>query len=142
MAQDLRRESFQPKYCVHTKNIFSLLDLPTKDETHKTLMKHLEVCPVCAQEFKNFQLGATAAQVYIPKVVMDRELKESFEREVGDLFKILRLDEREVLKHNVKKSFRTLDQMGIDFLKVLASKSMIKVYVVASILFFILKYFF
>jgi hypothetical protein len=131
-----------PKQCIHTKNIYSLLDMSPKDEVHKNLTKHIESCSVCAQELKKFRLKSLAAQVYIPKVVMDRDLRQSFEREVGELFKILQLDEREALKRNVKHKIKTLDQMGVDFIKTLSSKSMIKVYIIAAAMFLALKYFF
>lgn len=141
MSHDLRREPILTRQCIHTKNIYSLLDMSAKEEAYKNLSKHIETCSVCAQELKKIQLKNTAAQVFIPKAVMDRDLRQSFEREVSELFKVMQLDEREVLKHNVKRGFKTLDQMGIDFLKMLSSKSMIKVYVVAAAMFFALKYF-
>lgn len=141
MSYDLRREPSLNKHCIHTKNIYSLLDMPVKDEAYKNLSKHIETCSVCAQEFKKFQLKSSAAQVFIPKVIMDRELRQSFEREVSELFKVMRIDEREILKHNVKNGFKTIDQMGIAFLNTLRSKSMIKIYVIAIAMFFALKYF-
>lgn len=128
--------------CIHTKNIYSLMDMSPKDEVYKNLAKHIESCSVCAKELKKFQLKSLAAQVYIPKVVMDRDLRQSFEREVGELFKILQLDEREALKRNVKHKIKTLDQMAVDFIKTLSSKSMMKVYIIAAAMFFALKHFF
>lgn len=118
------------------------MDMSPKDEAHKMLSKHVENCQVCAQELKKFQMKSSAAQVYIPKATMDHDLRQSFEREVGELFKILQLNEREALKHTVKKKFRTLDQMGIDFIATMTSKSMIKIYVIAAAMFVALKYFF
>lgn len=142
MSHDLRPEPTRARACIHTKNIYSLPDLSPKDEAYKNLSKHVENCPSCSQELKRFQMKSAAAQVYIPKVVMDRDLRQSFEREVSELFKVLQLDEREKLKANVKSKFKFLDQMGIDFLKTLSSKKMLKMYVVAGVLFLALKYYF
>lgn len=141
MPYDLRMEPTTARKCIHTKNIYSLLDMPAKDESYKNLSKHIESCPVCSQEFKTFQTKTTAAQIYIPKAIMDHDLRQSFDREVGELFKVMNLNEREALKRNVKKGFKTLDQMGIDFLKTLSSKPMIKIYAVAAVMFLALKHF-
>lgn len=141
MSHDLRFEPGTARQCIHTKNIYSLMDMSAKDEAHKALSKHVESCQVCAQELKKFQMKSTAAQVYIPKATMDHDLRQSFEREVGELFKVLQLNEREALKHSVKNKFKTLDQMGIDFIGTLTSKSMIKIYFIAIAMFLALKYF-
>lgn len=141
MSHDLRMEPQTARSCIHSKNIYSLMDMSPKDEAYKNLSKHIESCPVCAKEFRKFQLKISAAQIYIPKAVMDRDLRQSFEREVGELFKVLQLSEREALKHKVKTKFRTIDQMGIDFLKTLSSKQMIKIYFIAAATYAALKYF-
>jgi hypothetical protein len=138
---DLRTEPTTARKCIHTKNIYSLLDMPAKDETYKNLSKHIESCPVCSLEFKKFQSKSSEAKVFIPKAIMDHDLRQSFDREVGELFKVMNLNEREALKRNVKKGIKTIDQMGIDFLKTLSSKSMIKIYAVAVGMFFVLKHF-
>lgn len=130
------------KHCVHTKNIYSLMDLPKKGDSYKTLTKHLETCAVCTEEFQMFQAHAAMAKVHIPKAIMDHDLRESFEREVTELFKAMDLNDRELLKKNVKKGFLFLDSMGIDFIKNLASKTMIKAYIVALFTFIFLKLFF
>lgn len=117
------------------------MDTPKKDEAYKRMTKHVESCPVCAEELKKFQLKTMAAQVFIPKVVMDRDLRQSFEREVSELFKVMNLNERELLKRNVKKGFRFIDSMGVDFLKNLASRTMIKTYIFALAIFICLKIF-
>lgn len=129
------------KHCVHTKNIYSLMDLPKKGDTYKTLNKHLETCAACAEELQKFQAHAAQAKMYIPKAVMDHDLRESFEREVGELFKVMNLNDREILKKNVKEGFHFLDRMGIDFIKNLASKTMFKTYIIALFAFICLKLF-
>jgi hypothetical protein len=127
--------------CIHTKNIYSLLDLPKSDESFKKMHKHLESCSVCSREFQMFQLKTAATIAFIPKISMDRDLHQSFEREVGELFKVMNLNERERLKRNVKDGFVLLDQMGIEFIRNLASKTMLKTYVLAGVLFICLKLF-
>lgn len=121
--------------------MYSLLDTPKKEEAYKKLSKHLEVCRACKEEFQKFQLKTMAAQVYIPKALMDHDLRQSFEREVGELFKVMNLDNRENLKKNVKKGFLFIDTMGVDFLKNLTSKTMLKTYLMAVFIFIFLKLF-
>lgn len=140
MPQEFNFDKNLAKNCVHTKNIYSMLDMPTQDEAYKRLSKHVESCNVCSLEFKKFQSKTMAAQVFIPKVMMARDLRQSFEREVSELFKVMDLNERELLKKNVKKGFRFIDSMGVDFIKNLGSKTMIKAYVLAAFLFALLKF--
>lgn len=128
-------------YCVHTKQVYSLRDLNPKDELYKKINKHIETCKVCNKEFQLFQVKVAATQVFIPKATIDRDLRESFEREVGELFKVMNLNERERLKKSVKNSLVFADQMGLAFLQNLFSKSMLKAYLVAGTLFIILKVF-
>ncbi|MGZ3786998.1 MAG: hypothetical protein ACXVLQ_00665 [Bacteriovorax sp.] len=142
MTQELNFTNVGKRHCVHTKHIYSMLDMSKKDEAYKRLSRHIETCPVCARELQNFQHKSMAAQVFIPKISMDRDLRQSFEREVGELFKVMNLNEREQLKRNVKKGFRFIDALGVDFLKNLASKTMLKAYVLAVFIFIGLKVFF
>jgi hypothetical protein len=141
VPQDLNFDKNFPKYCIHTKLIYTLLDTPKKEESYKRLNKHVENCPVCSEELKSFQMKTMAAQVFIPKMSMDRDLRQSFEREVGELFKVMNLNEREMLKRNVKKGFLLIDNLGVEFLKNLASRTMFKTYFFALIIFICLKLF-
>lgn len=129
------------RQCIHTKHVYSLLDTPKKEEAYKKLSKHLEVCRACKEEFQKFQTKTMASQVFIPKALMDHDLRQSFEREVGELFKVMNLNNRENLKKSVKKGFLFIDTMGIDFLKNLASKTMLKTYLMAVFIFIFLKLF-
>jgi len=99
------------------------MDLPKKEESYKTLSKHVGNCTICNEEFQKFQAHSIAARTCIPKAVMDHDLRESFEREVGELFKVMNLNDREILKKNVKKGFHFLDSMGIDFIKKFSIKN-------------------
>ena len=118
-----------------------MLDLPKSEDSYKRLTKHLETCVTCTNEFKQFQLKTAASQVFIPKVLMDRDLRQSFEREVGELFKVMDLNERELLKRNVKNGFRFIDNMGIAFIQNLFSKTMLKTYFFAGAVFICMKLF-
>jgi hypothetical protein len=111
------------------------------DESYGILKKHLESCSICNSEFQNFQLKNTQALILIPKVSMDRDLRHSFEREVVELFKAMDLNDRILLKRNVKQGFIFLDKMGIEFIHNLFSKSMLKTYVFALVVFIGLKIF-
>ena len=77
------------------------------------MSKHLESCSICSNELAKFKLKVIEAQVYIPKTIMDKDLRQSFEREVVELFRVMNLNERQALKQNVKNSFRFIDRMGI-----------------------------
>lgn len=134
-------EKINSQHCIHTKHVYSLLDTPKNEDAYRKLNKHLETCSACNKEFQKFQLKTAAAQIYIPKALMDRDLRESFEREVGELFKAMNLNNRQILKSNMKKGFRFIDSMGIDFLKNLVSKTMIKSYLFAMAIFIGLKLF-
>lgn len=126
--------------CIQTKNIYSLLDLPKDDDQYKKMSKHLETCPNCKKEFQIFQLKNMANQIYIPKVIMDKDLRQLFEREISELFKVMDLNKRELMKKNVKKGFVFIDKMGIEFIHNLSSRSMFKAYVFAIVIFVSLKY--
>ena len=104
------------------------------------MSKHLESCSICSNELAKFKLKVIEAQVYIPKTIMDKDLRQSFEREVVELFRVMNLNERQALKQNVKNSFRFIDRMGIEFIKNLASKNMLKFYFLGMVLFFGLKH--
>jgi len=115
--------------------------MPKNDESYKAMKKHLENCSICNNEFQNFQAKNTQALTLIPKFSMDRDLRQTFEREVVELFKAMDLNDRKLLKRNVKQGFIFLDKMGIEFIRNLFSKAMIKTYVFALVIFIGLKIF-
>jgi hypothetical protein len=129
------------RQCIHTKHVYSLIDTPKKEESYKKLSKHLEVCSICTEEFSKFQLKAMASQVHIPKAIMGRDLRESFEGEVHELFKVMNLNEQEQLKKRVAKTFRFADKMSVGFMANLVSRPMIKAYLLALFAFIFLKLF-
>ena len=139
--QELNTKKSFPQNCIHTKHIYSFYDMSKNDESYGILKKHLESCSICNSEFQNFQLKNTQALILIPKVSMDRDLRHSFEREVVELFKAMDLNDRILLKRNVKQGFIFIDKMGIEFIHNLFSKSMLKTYVFALVVFIGLKIF-
>ncbi len=138
---DFNLKSKNANHCVHTKNIYALLDISSNEESYKKLTKHVESCLQCAEELNQFKLKTQAAQIYIPKVVMDRDLRQSFEREVSELFKVMNLNDRQALKRNVKNGFQIIDSIGLSFIKNLKSKTMIKAYMLGFLIFLSLKFF-
>ena len=139
--QELKIKKSFPKNCIQTKHIYSLYDMTKNDESYGILKKHLENCSICNNEFQNFQLKNTQALTLIPKVSMDRDLRQTFEREVVELFQAMDLNDRKLLKRKVKKGFIFLDKMGIEFIKNLFSKAMVKTYIFALVIFIGLKIF-
>jgi len=130
------------KHCVHTKNIYSLMDIPHKEDSYKRFAKHLESCRQCSEQFKIFKFKNEAAQIYIPKVHMDRDLRQSFEREVSELFKLMNLNERQALKRNVKNKLQQIDSIGLSIIENFTSKRMVKAYLMGLFIFLGLKFFF
>lgn len=141
MSSSMQPNQEVPRQCIHTKHVYALMDTPKKEESFKKLSKHLETCRSCSEEFSKFQVKTLAARVYIPKALMDHDLRQSFEREVGELFKVMDLNNRELLKKSVKKGFLFVDSLGVDLLKNLASKTMMKTYLMAFFIFIFLKLF-
>jgi hypothetical protein len=140
-AQNLNHEKVKSNYCVHKKHVYSMIDLSVNDESYKKMNKHLENCSVCKNELVTFQSRTLASQVFIPKALMDSDLRQSFEGEVVQLFKAMNLNEREMIKKNVKNSFIFIDQLGIEFIKNLVSKTMFKTYFIGLVIFICLKMF-
>lgn len=81
-------------------------------------------------------------KIYIPKPMIDKESKEIFEREITELFKLFNLNERIAAKIRIKNKIRSVDNMGAELLRSLASTTMIKGYVAALLAFIILKQYF
>ena len=130
------------KKCIHTKSIFSLIDLDFEDDTFVNIKKHSDKCEACSSELRKFELLNQQATFFIPKPQIDTETKASFEREVHEVFKAFDLNEKEQLKSKIKKKIKKIDTVGADFLKNLGSKSMVKTYAFGIVLFVVLKQFF
>ena len=138
--EPIKSQDSKNKFCVHTKNIYSLLDLPVVDESFKKLSKHVEGCSICESEFKNYKKKNERLKLLIPEAVMDKDLHQTFDSEIGELFHTLELSDRAALKKKVKNKFKFIDQMGIEFLGNLISKTMIKYYLLGAVVFLGLKH--
>jgi hypothetical protein len=130
------------KSCIHTKSIFSLIDLDFEDEAFVSINKHVEKCDACSTALKNFELQNQQATFFIPKPQIDADTKASFEREVHDVFRVFELNEKEQLRLKIKKKIKNIDTAGAEFIKNLSSKNMIKTYVLGLMLFVVLRQFF
>ena len=139
-VEPIKLQELRSKTCVHTKNIYSMLDLPIFDDSFKRLSKHIESCSTCALEFKNYKKNNERLKAIIPEAVMDKDLNQTFESEIVELFHTLELSDRAALKKKVKNKFKFIDQMGIDFLANLTSKTMIKYYLLGAVVFLGLKH--
>lgn len=113
-----------------------------EEESYHRLHKHLSGCDVCQKAYKHFELKNFEAKVYIPKPQIDSETKLVFEGEVHEIFKTFDLNEKERLKKKIKSNIKKLDNAGIDFIRNLGSKSMLKTYALGAVLFVLLRQFF
>ncbi len=134
--------SISKDYCIHTKNVFSLMDLHPEDKSYQKIKKHMDDCQVCEGAYKKFEFKNLEAKIHIPKPQIDSETKEIFENEIHELFKTLDLNEKALLRKKIKSNIKKIDVAGIEFIKNLASKGMIKTYVFGAALFVVLKQFF
>ncbi len=128
--------------CIHSKNIFSLADLPQEDETFLKIKNHIDTCRVCSSRYAQFNTQVEAMRMYIPKPIIDRESKEVFEREIHDLFKVLNLNPSAAAKARLKQKLKSVDVIGASFISHLTSKTMLKAYAFAGFTYLTLKYFF
>jgi protein subunit release factor A len=116
-----------------------MLDLSPASDAYKRLSKHVETCKPCASELESFKKKSESIKSYIPTIQMDKELKESFAREIEDVFKIMDFNTSTRLKKNVTSKFKAIDQFGLDFLGIIKSKRMILVYLALSIVYLGIK---
>ena len=128
--------------CIHTKSIFSLIDLDFEDDTFVNIKKHSDKCDACSNALRKFELQNQQAIFLIPKPQIDTETKNTFEREVAEVFRAFELNEKVQLKLKIKKNIKKIDTAAIDFIKNLSSKNMMKTYAFGLMLFVVLKQFF
>lgn len=127
--------------CIHTKNIFSLIDLSEKDKMYDFLVNHEKKCTQCSTKLKKFKEDNFAVKVYVPKPFMPKDMRESFNREVSDLFKVAGLNEVQNQKNKIKYSLKAVDTTAAAIIEGFISKKMFKGYGVALLVFVALKYF-
>jgi hypothetical protein len=140
---DRRLSEITPtKNCIHTKNVFSLLDLGVQDESFLRMRKHMDNCKICEKEFNDFKFKSLEVKIHIPKPLIDSETKEVFSREITELFKTFELNQKTLLRKKIKTNIKKIDTFGISFLKTLTSKAMLASYAFGAVLFVVLKKFF
>jgi transcriptional antiterminator len=127
-------------HCIHTKNIYSLVDLTKQDAMYDFLVDHEIKCRQCSSMLNNFKENNLAIKVFVPKPFLSKDLRETFNGEVTELFKIAGLNIFENKKQKIKNELLSIDRLGVGFIGNLFSKSMIKAYVLALFLFAGLKY--
>lgn len=130
------------KTCIHTKSIFSLIDLDFEDEAFVNIKKHSDKCEACTEALKKFELQNQQASFFIPKPQIDADTKAVFEREVHEVFRTFELNEKEQIRLKIKKKIKHIDAAGAEFLKNLSSKNMMKTYAFGLVLFVVLRQFF
>jgi hypothetical protein len=128
--------------CVHTKNVFSLVDLAHHDDNYQRIKKHVDGCQVCDTHYKKFELENLAVKIYIPKPQIDTETKEIIAREISELFKTFDLNEKTLLRKKIKTNIKKIDSIGMGLMKNLVSKTMLASYAGGVVLFIVLKQFF
>lgn len=135
---DLKSKNF--KNCIHTKNIFSLIDLDEDIERAQFLNQHLNECDQCKKSYKYFKEKMFAAATFIPKPHMDRELKDTFDRELSELLKSLNINDSVVRKKMILNKLNTANIYAETIVKLAFSKTMFVSYGVAGILYLLFRF--
>ena len=130
------------KNCIHTRNVYSLVDLNPIDENHIRIKKHTDHCGICTEALKAFEEKIIENKIYIPKPQIDLETRDVFNREVSEIFKTFDLNEKNRLKKKIKNKIKSIDSIGVDFIKNLTSKNMLTTYAFGALLFVVLRQFF
>jgi hypothetical protein len=138
------RELSSQNKCIHTKNIILAWDLDQAEKIikHNKNQKHLETCLLCKSALKKYEMENIEIKMYIPKPLIDLETNETFKREVSELFQVLDLNEKDVLKKKMQEKIKSLDALGIGILSSLSSRKMLSTYAAGFLLFLVLKKFF
>lgn len=128
--------------CIHTKNIFSLLDQNPAEEGYKKIKKHVDSCQTCEIVLKTFELESIEVKIHIPKPQIDTETKDNYTREVSEIFKAFDLNEKAALRAKIKSKIKGIDSFGLSLIKNVTSRKMMATYAFAGVLFVVLKQFF
>jgi len=138
VKEPFRREELSP--CIHTKNIYALLDLGKRDAMYNFLSTHEKKCVRCSSQLQKYKEENLAAKVFIPKPFMPKDLRETFSGELAELFRVAGLNEIENQKKKIKAGLLSLDHLGETYINNLFSKNMIRVYAFALIAFIGLRF--
>lgn len=126
--------------CIHTKNIFSLIDLDDEVERAQFFTKHLNECDQCKMSYHFFKEKMFAAKTFIPKPVMDKELKDTFDRELTELLKSLNINDSIVRKKMILNKLSTVNIYAEVFIKNAFSKTMFFSYGIAGMLYLLFRF--
>jgi len=123
--------------CIHTRNITMLFDLNPKDDQYQIYQKHLTECNACKKTYNHFAEEMKAIQVFIPKAIMEKDIKESFEREIHEVLVSLDLD---IVSKQKNAWWIKFNAIGEQVLKSFWSKTMLWGFVLALVSYILLKF--
>ena len=126
--------------CIHTRNILTLIDLDARDNLYNFLINHEKKCTQCSSRLKKFKEDNFAAKIYISKPFMPKDMSETFNQEVSELFKVAGLNEAINKKNKIKHTLQFLDKTGETLINNLSSKMMMQAYAVALLCFLGLRF--
>ena len=125
--------------CIHTKNVYSLIDISNKDDFYLKVDQHIKGCQTCKDEFEKYKQKQFAIKFLIPKPSIDSETREIFENEVAEMFKSFDLNEKVLHKKKIKNKILLIDSFGSGVIKHVTSTKFYVIYVLGIGLYFILK---
>lgn len=134
-----KRTKAKKSVCIHSRNLISLVDLTPKDEAYSFYNNHIKTCEICAKEYKKISEKVIASQVYIPKPVMELDMKESFEREIHELLVNLKINHDEYKRNKAVSLVTRIDQFGLAFIKSLNSKAFFIALALSALAYYFLK---
>jgi uncharacterized protein with ATP-grasp and redox domains len=101
---------------------------------------HQKQCLNCSQQLSQFKEQCIAMKVHVPKPYLPKDLRETFNGELSELFKISGLNDLENEKRKIKDKIHLLDKFGEEFFKSVLSQKMITVYVFTLAVSLFMKY--
>lgn len=128
------------KSCIHTKNIFSLIDLEGDLDKAHFLNQHLKECTHCQKTYHIFKEKMFAANTFIPRPLMDRELRDTFDRELSALLKSLKINDSVVRKEILIEKLSAINLFAESFIKNMFSKNMFFTYGLAGGIYLLFKF--
>lgn len=128
--------------CIHTKNVMSLININSNQLQNTELLSHVKNCPTCSKEYNLRKGQIEGLNIFIPRPLMDKELKETFDRELHELLVHFGLNDKANRERLAVTYLSTLNSYGETILKVLFSKSMLAAYACAGVMYLLLKQYF
>lgn len=137
MKESLKRESRYRK-CIHQKNLILLYDADLTSPESQFLQSHMKSCVPCQGYWNDFNFKMEASKVFIPKPMMDRELRVTLGREIHDLFKNLKMTKKDNRKNSMQKMFESISLFSDSLKKSIVNKHMFIAYGVATFIYILL----